>query len=172
MRSVGEHAFAQLSPRFANRDRRHDPVEPTIEIIKILPEGCVLQHLSPSSGGDGAQSLGAKIESLHLLSFVVTGNVIAEFGNVPCVVGKSMAISRDALRAIGGFEAFTNVLAEDQAIGLAVHEAGYRIALSPLVVRTVVVGRTLRSEIDPKIGWNKPGKIKGILKSFCVCTCP
>jgi hypothetical protein len=55
MRPVGEHAFAQLSPPVANRDRRDDPVEASVEIVKILPEGCVLQRLSPSPDRDGTQ---------------------------------------------------------------------------------------------------------------------
>lgn len=113
--------------------------------------GCVSNLFT----GDGAESVGAKVESLHLLSFVVPGNVIAEFADVPCVVGKSMAITRQALRAIGGFAAFSNVLAEDQAIGLAVTEAGYQVALSPVVVRNVIVNRTLKRAVDRQIRWNK-----------------
>jgi len=74
---------------------------------------------------------------------------------VPCVVGKSMAISRRALEAIGGFEAFANVLAEDQAIGLAVREAGFGVTLSPVVVRNIVVKRTLKRALDRQIRWNK-----------------
>src|SRR5260221_3682165 len=105
--------------------------------------------------GEGAKTLGAMVESLHLLSFVVTGNVLAAFADVPCVVGKSMAITRDALRAIGGFAAFANVLAEDPAIGLAVRGAGYAVALSPVVVRNVIVRRTLRRALDRQIRWNK-----------------
>ena len=68
---------------------------------------------------------------------------------VPCVVGKSMAITRAALRAIGGFAAFANVLAEDQAIGLAVRDAGYRVALSPVVVRNVLPIETIANSSTP-----------------------
>jgi ceramide glucosyltransferase len=128
-----------------------DDMAQTLAAFRESGAGCVSNLFT----GEGAESLGAKIESLHLLSFVVTGSVIAEFGDVPCVVGKSMAITRDALRAIGGFEAFSDVLAEDQAIGLAVREAGYRVTLSPVVVRNVVVGRTLRRALDRQIRWNK-----------------
>src|SRR5207244_1073629 len=105
--------------------------------------------------GAGAASFGATIESLHLLSFVAPGAILAAAAGVPCVVGKSMAISRRALRDIGGFVRFANVLAEDQAIGLAVREAGYRVALSPCVVRNVVIGRTLRRALERQIRWNK-----------------
>ena len=123
----------------------------TLEALRDPHVGCV----SNLFVGEGATTFGAVIESLHLLSFVVTGNVLAAFGDVPCVVGKSMAITRDALRAVGGFGAFANVLAEDQAIGLAVREAGYLVALSPVVVRNTIVRRTLKRALDRQVRWNK-----------------
>jgi ceramide glucosyltransferase len=92
---------------------------------------------------------------LHLAAFVTPGCALAAAASVPCVVGKSMAISRAALRAIGGFEAFRRVLAEDQAIGLAVKKAGYEVTLSPVVVRNVIVSRTLRRALERQIRWNK-----------------
>jgi ceramide glucosyltransferase len=113
--------------------------------------GCVSNLFT----GAHASSFGARIETLHLLGFVVPGCVIAAFGRVPCVVGKSMAITREALDAIGGFERFARVLAEDQAIGLAVKEAGFDVALSPVVVRNIVVKRTLKRALDRQIRWNK-----------------
>ena len=105
--------------------------------------------------GEGAQTFGAAIESLHLLSFVAPGAVTAAAANVACVVGKSMAIRREVLEAIGGFEAFARVLAEDQAIGLAVRKAGYEVYLSPVVVRNVVVQRTVKRALDRQTRWNK-----------------
>ena len=126
-------------------------VAETIAAFRDPRVGCVSNLFT----GAGATSFGASMESLHLLSFVVPGNVLAAFARVPCVVGKSMAISREALHAIGGFEAFAGVLAEDQAIGLAVRRAGYDVVLSPLVVHNVVVKRTLRRAIDRQVRWNK-----------------
>jgi ceramide glucosyltransferase len=113
--------------------------------------GCVSNLFT----GAGAKSLGATLESLHLLLFVASGAVLAEKGGVPCVVGKSMAVTREVLNAIGGFERFRRVLAEDQAIGLAVRDAGYRVALSPIVVRNVTVGRSVSKALDRQIRWGK-----------------
>jgi ceramide glucosyltransferase len=123
----------------------------TVAMLADRRVGCVSNLFT----GAGAISLGARVESLHLLSFVVPGNVLAAFAGVPCVVGKSMAISQTALRAIGGFERFARVLAEDQAIGLAVAEAGFQLRLSPAVVRNVVVRRSVRRAVDRQIRWNK-----------------
>jgi ceramide glucosyltransferase len=113
--------------------------------------GCV----SNAFTGHGARSFGAVIESLHLLTFVLPGTVLAEAGGVPCVVGKSMALTRAAHDAIGGFAAFTDVLAEDQAIGCAVKAAGYRLALSNVVVRNVSVNRPLARALDRQARWGK-----------------
>jgi ceramide glucosyltransferase len=128
-----------------------EDIRKTIAAFENPRVGCV----SNLFAGSGAQDLGASIESLHLAAFVTPGCALAAAASVPCVVGKSMAISRAALRAIGGFEAFRRVLAEDQAIGLAVKKAGYEVTLSPVVVRNVIVSRTLRRALERQIRWNK-----------------
>jgi ceramide glucosyltransferase len=113
--------------------------------------GCVSSLFT----GALSRSFGAVVESLHLLTFVLPGAVIAEFGGVPCVVGKSMALSRRALDAIGGFAAFVDVLAEDQAIGCAVRDAGLKVVLSPVVVRNVTTERPLGRALARQIRWGK-----------------
>ncbi len=128
-----------------------DDFAKTVALFANPRVGCVSNLFT----GANARTLGATIESLHLLGFVVPGAVLAAAAGVPCIVGKSMAITRRALTAIGGFERFVRVLAEDQAIGLAVAEAGFEVVLSPVVVRNVVVDRTIRRAVDRQVRWNK-----------------
>lgn len=128
-----------------------DAVADTVALLEDPGVGCV----SNLFVGTGARDLGAVVESLHLLTFVVPGNVLAAWGGVPCVVGKSMALPRNVHDAIGGFAAFGDVLAEDQAIGLAVKEAGFRVLLSPVVVENVVERRSLRRALDRQVRWGK-----------------
>ncbi|HUO83667.1 MAG TPA: glycosyltransferase [Thermoanaerobaculia bacterium] len=123
----------------------------TLRLFDDPDVGCVTNLFT----GEGATNLSARIESLHLLSFVVAGNVLAAAAGMPCVVGKSMALRRAVLESIGGFEAFGHLLAEDQAIGLAVHESGYRVVLAPVVVRNVIRRRTLKRALGRQIRWNK-----------------
>lgn len=113
--------------------------------------GCVSSLFT----GAEARSFGAVVESLHLLTFVLPGAVLAAFGGVPCVVGKSMALSRRALEAIGGFAPFVDVLAEDQAIGCAVRDAGLKLVLSPVVVRNVTSHRPLGRALARQARWGK-----------------
>ena len=105
--------------------------------------------------GAGASNFGAVIESLHLLGFVLPGAVSVRVLDRLVVVGKSMAITPRALAAAGGFERFRRVLAEDQAIAVAVKAVGYQVVLSPIVVRNVVVHRSLKRAIDRQVRWNK-----------------
>ena len=128
-----------------------DDLARTLAALDDPRVGCVSNVFT----GAGAKSLGATIESLHLLSFVAPGAVLAASAKTPCVVGKSMALTRRAYDAIGGFERFRRVLAEDQAIGVAVREAGFEVALSPVVVRNVVVGRSVERAVDRQVRWNK-----------------
>lgn len=128
-----------------------EDIAQTVDVFADPRVGCVSNLFT----GAGAKSLGAVVESLHLLSFVAPGAVLAATAGVPCVVGKSMAIPRHVYDAIGGFERFRRVLAEDQAIGLAVKAAGFDVALSPLTVRNVVVDRSVRRAVDRQIRWNK-----------------
>jgi len=123
----------------------------TVALFDDPSVGCV----SNLFVGSGARDFGAIVESLHLLTFVVPGNVLAAWNGTPCVVGKSMALPRAVHDAIGGFAAFGDVLAEDQAIGLAVKGAGFRVVLSPVVVENVVERRTLARALDRQVRWGK-----------------
>jgi ceramide glucosyltransferase len=88
--------------------------------------------------GIGGRSIGALLENIHLNSFVI-GSVcfLDRFLDMPCVVGKSMLMRRADLDAIGGFEAFKDVLAEDYLIGRKMREAGKRVVVSSHMVNNV-----------------------------------
>ncbi|HKA19399.1 MAG TPA: glycosyltransferase [Blastocatellia bacterium] len=128
-----------------------EDIERTVRLFDDPTVGCVSNPFT----GLGASTLGSTIESLYLLVYVIPGCVFAQTCGRVCVVGKSMAIRREVLDAIGGFESFSHVLAEDQAIGLAVKQAGYRVVLAPTIVRNVSIKRTLREALARQIRWNK-----------------
>lgn len=68
--------------------------------------------------GAGAQRLGSLLDTLHLASSVAPGQVAAKrLAGRDIVVGKSMALRRADLAALGGFAAVKDVLAEDYVLG-------------------------------------------------------
>ena len=71
--------------------------------------------------GWGMESLGSDIENLHMTIGIANGMIAAkEISEKIFAVGKSMAMHRKDVEALGGFEAYVNVLAEDFCIGRAI----------------------------------------------------
>lgn len=89
--------------------------------------------------GRGERSLGAALENLHLTTFVAPAVATSASFARPFTVGKSMAIAREALSAIGGFEAVGHVLAEDHLLGRRIGDAGFavRVSFAPVENRNV-----------------------------------
>ncbi len=80
--------------------------------------------------GLGEASLGSALDNLTLCSFCLPNISIADVVfRFQQIVAKSVAIKREALEAVGGWEAFKDLLAEDQRLGQSLKHAGYRTAV-------------------------------------------
>ena len=91
----------------------------------------------------GARTFASRLESLHLNDCLQAGTAaVAHFLKMPCVVGKSILISRTALNAIGGFAPLRDFLAEDFLLGKLVSQAGLRVVLCAEEVETAEVAKT------------------------------
>jgi ceramide glucosyltransferase len=76
--------------------------------------GCVSHPVS----GIGEQTMGSLMDNLYLSNTAGAGQIAAKrLVNQDIVVGKSMALRRADLEALGGFHAVRNVLAEDFVLG-------------------------------------------------------
>jgi len=94
----------------------------------------------------GAVSLASRIETLYLNGCLLPGTAaIAGILRMPCVVGKSILVSRTALEVVGGFPVLQHYLAEDYLIGREVRRAGYRVVLSADVIDTMELHKTARA---------------------------
>lgn len=88
----------------------------------------------------------------HFLPNVLIGLAIglAE----PCF-GSTIALRRETLQKIGGFEAFANKLADDYEIGRAVRKTGARAVIPPLVLAHTCGEQTLREVVSHELRWAK-----------------
>lgn len=68
-------------------------------------------------------------------------------------LGASMAVRREALERIGGFEALVDYLADDYQLGNMVHRAGYRLELSGYYVESVMRRESLTGILSRQLRW-------------------
>jgi ceramide glucosyltransferase len=106
------------------------------------PEVGLVTHLI---AGIGERSSGALLENLHLAGGVATGIAAAkQIAGRDVVMGKSMALRREDLAAMGGLEPVKDLLAEDYVIGQMVPRMlGKRVELASRPVQNVVQDSTL-----------------------------
>ncbi len=85
----------------------------------------------------GATGIASRIETLYLNGCLQGGTALLSGAlRMPCVVGKSILVSRRALDAVEGIEALRGHLAEDFLLGRSVRRAGLGVALSADFVDT------------------------------------
>src|SRR5262249_21915936 len=87
------------------------------------PRTGLVSHLFLARGATG---LASRIETLYLNGCLQGGTALLSGAlRMPCVVGKSILVSRQALDAVEGIEALRGHLAEDFLLGRCVRRAGF-----------------------------------------------
>jgi ceramide glucosyltransferase len=105
--------------------------------------------------GVAAETLGSRLEALGISTDFVSGVLSAwllerglHFG-----LGSTLAFRRSDLRAIGGFEALLDYLADDYELGHRISALGKRVELSPVVVDTFLPAYSMRQFFDHQLRW-------------------
>jgi ceramide glucosyltransferase len=116
-------------------------------------------------------TLGSRFESLGIAADFMPSVLVARMieGGLRYGLGSTLAVSREALHKIGGFEALVDYLADDYELGERIYKAGFRIALSSEVVETSVPPYEWRGFCDHQLRWlrtvrdARPGGYAGLL---------
>jgi len=106
--------------------------------------------------GIGERTAGSLLDNLNLCGSVAAGVVSAKcIAGKDVVVGKSMALRRSDLRAIGGFERLKDTLAEDFVSGrLVVSELGKKVALAAQPVFNVSRSQCVGAFFSRYLRWS------------------
>lgn len=124
----------------------------------------IVAHLaSPDVGlvtnptvGVGENSLGALLDNLHMTAGIGAGMIAAKLlAGEALVVGKSMALRRADVEALGGFAAVKDVLAEDFVLGRLVPRLlGKRVVMASCPVFNVTRERTVVAFVQRFERWS------------------
>lgn len=94
--------------------------------------------------------LGAAGLSYHFLPSVLA-SLALNAGDV--CMGSTIALRRETLAQIGGFERFADVLADDHAIGAAIRAQGLRVAVPPILVTHASAEPTFAALARHELRW-------------------
>jgi ceramide glucosyltransferase len=109
-------------------------------------------------GAPGAD-LWSKLEALGMSTEFMAGVVVANhLEGMKFTLGPSMAVRRYCLRAIGGFAAMADYVADDFVLGQWVSEAGYEVALLPHPVNHHATALGFTSSFKHRLRWNRSSR--------------
>lgn len=104
--------------------------------------------------GTPVGGLASRLGAMFITDWFLPSVLVAlAFQELRFCFGATMAVRREALEAIGGFEALAPYLADDYVLGNLVARRGHRVALSPYVVECVVAEPGFRSLAAHELRW-------------------
>ncbi len=105
--------------------------------------------------GQAERTVWSRLEALGVSTDFIPGVLAARAleGGLRFGLGSTLATTKSALAAIGGFQALVDQLADDYELGARLHGAGYRVELVPEVVATSVPAYDFRGFADHQLRW-------------------
>lgn len=105
--------------------------------------------------GRAHRSLGSRLEALGIATDFMAGVLTARLleGGIHFGLGSTLAVSREALDAIGGLAPLVDYLADDYELGARIAKAGFVIALSGEVVETAVPSYRFSQFLAHQLRW-------------------
>jgi ceramide glucosyltransferase len=100
------------------------------------------------------------LEAIGFTSEMIPNVIVAQkLEGLTFALGASMAVRREALAAIGGFEALAGYLADDYQLGNKIHRAGWKIALDNAFVESVIKRESLMSVLSRQLRWSRTMRV-------------
>ena len=100
--------------------------------------------------------LWSRLEALGMSVEMTSGAIVANLlEGMKFALGPTMAVRRDALDAVGGFEPLADYCADDYVLGREIAESGRRVVMSQHVIDHVVINRRFACSMRHQIRWMK-----------------
>jgi len=118
--------------------------DPRVGAVTCLYRGVPRNNIASQLGASGINE-----------SFFPSAVVANAMQPLTFCFGATMAVRREVLDEIGGFEALADQLADDYMLGKLVSDRGHRVVLSDFVVDAIVDEPTLRDLFDHELRWGR-----------------
>jgi ceramide glucosyltransferase len=107
--------------------------------------------------GHAHKTVGSKMEALGISTDFASGVLTARKleGGIRFGLGSTLAVSREALDAIGGLAPLADYLADDYELGARIAAKGYRVELSDEVVETTVPAYSFSEFLAHQLRWSR-----------------
>lgn len=107
--------------------------------------------------GIAGSTVWSRLEAIGISTEFFAGVLAAKQmeGGMRFGLGSTLATSRQALAAMGGYEALVDYLGDDYELGARIHGAGYAVVLSPEVVETVLPAYTFTGFLQHQLRWSR-----------------
>jgi ceramide glucosyltransferase len=110
--------------------------------------------------GSRPQSLGAALEALTIAADFIPSVAVAQtVEDIRFALGASMALTRQALSAIGGFAPLADFLADDYQLGLRVAQAGLQVKILPYRVETHNPEMSFKDYLAHQLRWARTYRV-------------
>jgi ceramide glucosyltransferase len=104
--------------------------------------------------GIPGRSFWSTLEAIGMNTEFLAGILVARMiEGMKFGVGPAMAVRREVLKRIGGFDTLKEYLAEDFMMGKLAAEAGYGVALSSCVIEHRIGSQHLRPNLQHRLRW-------------------
>jgi ceramide glucosyltransferase len=124
--------------------------------------------------GHSSSSLSSRLEALGISTDFAPGVLTAHYldDGLRFGLGSTMAMTRAALKKIGGFEAVVDYLADDYQLGERISAGGFKVALASEIVETSIPPYSFRQFWEHQLRWartmrvSRPTGYRGVGLSF------
>jgi ceramide glucosyltransferase len=103
--------------------------------------------------GIAGSSVWSELEEVALTSDFLPGVLVARKLGVKFLLGATMAVRRQALDEIGGFEALADAAADDHELGSRIAACGYRVEFAHTTVETECSSRSFADFFRHRLRW-------------------
>jgi ceramide glucosyltransferase len=149
---------------------KHDIIIVCDSDIRVPPDylTSVISHFADPQIGlvtspyrtSNVHNMATAVEATGFTTEMIPNVMVAlQLEGLSFALGASMAVRRESLASIGGFETLSDYLADDYQLGNKIHRAGWHIALDGCFVESIMKTENLKTVLSRQLRWARTMRV-------------